>query len=69
MITITRSQFENLKNNHSDYFSKAIKTHTHDGKTCHAGKDYCGFASVITGDAKQGTTLIFEHIHFEIEGR
>ena len=63
---IPRNQFNKLKARHyPDYITHAIDDHTFKGKTCKAG-DWCGFASVLTGDYSKGTTLIFEHIHFEI---
>lgn len=63
---IPRNQFNRLKARHyPDYITHAIDEHTFKGKTCKAG-DWCGFASVLTGDYSKGTTLIFEHIHFEI---
>jgi len=65
MFTIKKDDFDRLRREHPDYISKAIKRHEWNGRICEAG-DYMGFASVIEGDPKKGTTLIFEHIHFEI---
>lgn len=65
MFIISKKYFDALRANHPDYISKAICDHEHDGKICKRG-EWCGFASVLTGDASKGTILIFEHIHFEI---
>ena len=66
MIYIEKKRFAELKKRHPDYISKAIQDHTFNGKTCRAGIDHIAFESVLTGDYSKGTTLIFEHIHFEI---
>lgn len=65
MIVIGRAEFDRLRREHPDYISRAIMRHEHDGKVCEKG-EFCGFESVITGDPKKGTSLIFQHIHFEI---
>ena len=65
MIYIDRKRFAELKKRNPDYICKAIQDHTFDGKTCKRG-EYMAFESVLTGDYSKGTTLIFEHIHFEI---
>ena len=66
MIYIDKKRFAELKKQNPDYISKAIQDHTFNGKTCRSGKDHTAFESVLTGDYSKGTTLIFEHIHFEI---
>jgi hypothetical protein len=66
MIYIKKKRFAELKKKNPDYICKAIQDHTFDGKTCRAGVDHIAFESVLTGDSTKGTTLIFEHIHFEI---
>lgn len=65
MFTISKKDFDALRANHPDYISRAICDHAHGGKICQRG-EWCGFESVLTGDASKGTSLIFEHIHFEI---
>lgn len=65
MITIKKKEFDRLLLKHPDYVGRAIARHEHDGKVCEIG-DYCGFESVITGDTGKGSSLIFQHIHFEI---
>lgn len=65
MFYIKKAEFDRLRKEHPDYISKAGTAHTWNGKTCNAG-DYMGFESTITGDYSKGTTLIFQHIHFEI---
>lgn len=65
MFTIKKSEFDRLRRNHPDYISKAGRRHEWNELVCDAG-DYMGFASIITGDPSKGTTLIFQHIHFEI---
>ena len=65
MIYIDRKRFAELKKQNPDYISRALQDHTHNGKTCKRG-EYMAFESVLTGDYSKGTTLIFEHIHFEI---
>ena len=63
---IPKEQFAQLKKRHfPDYISCAIADHVFNGKVCKVG-EWCGFASVLTGDYSKGTSLIFEHIHFEI---
>lgn len=65
MITITRQDFDRICRNHPDYVSKCLIDHEFNGKTCKRG-EYMAFEAVLTGDYSKGTTLIFEHIHFEI---
>ena len=65
MIYINKKRFAELKKQNPDYINKALQDHTHNGKTCKRG-EYMAFESVLTGDYSKGTTLIFEHIHFEI---
>lgn len=65
MFTIKKSDFDRMRREHPDYISKAGQRHEWNGLVCEAG-DYMGVASIITGDRSKGTTLIFEHIHFEI---
>lgn len=63
---IKKEQFRELKRRHyPDSISTAISDHVFNGKICKYG-EWCGFASVLTGDYSKGTSLIFEHIHFEI---
>lgn len=66
MIYIDKKRFAELKKRNPDYICKAIQDQTFNGKTCRAGIDHIAFESVLTGDYSKGTTLIFEHIHFEI---
>lgn len=65
MFAISKKDFDALRANHPDYISKAICDHEHNGKVCRRG-EWCAFESVLTWDASKGTTLIFEHTHFEI---
>lgn len=65
MLTIPRARFEQLRAAHPDYIGRCLMTHEHDGKVCRRG-EWMAFESVLTGDASKGTTLIFEHIHFEV---
>ena len=65
IIKIPREQFRKLVAEHKDYIGKAHSKHEFNGRVCNIG-DWCGFESAITGDSSKGTTLIFEHIHFEI---
>lgn len=66
MYQIKRADFNRLKEQHPDYIVKCLITHTWEGKTAKAGKDYMAFESVLTGEPSKGTKLCFEHIHFEI---
>lgn len=65
MITISKKDFERLRHNYPDYISRCLITHEFNGKTCKRG-EYMAFEAILTGDYSKGTTLIFEHIHFEI---
>ncbi len=65
MIYIEKAEFQKLVKQHPDYIGKCLQDHTFNGITCKRG-EWCGFESVITGDCTKGTTLIFQHIHFEI---
>lgn len=65
IIRIPRAKFEQLKLDHPDYIARASRKHEFNGKICNVG-DWFGFASILTGNDKNGTELIFEHIHFEI---
>lgn len=65
MIEINRRKFDQLCRKHPDYISRAIMRHEHNGRVCEKG-EFCGYESVITGDPRKGTALIFQHIHFEI---
>lgn len=65
MIAIKKAEFDRLRREHPDYIGHAIATHEHNGKICRRG-EWTAFESVLTGDYSKGTTLIFEHIHFEI---
>lgn len=62
---IPKADFTALKNKHPDYICRSLNEHEFNGKVCKAG-DWMGFASILTGNNKNGTELIFEHIHFEI---
>ena len=66
MIYIKKADFYKKARENPDYITKAIQGHTFNGKTCRAGVDWIAFESVLTGDYSKGTTLIFQHIHFEI---
>lgn len=66
MYQIKRADFDRLKEQHPDYISKCLITHSWNGRTAKAGKDYMGYEGVLTGDPSKGTKLVFEHIHFEI---
>lgn len=65
MLYITKKDFAQIRKQYPDYVSKARQEFKHAGKTCKAG-DWCAFEGCITGDFKNGCTLIFQHIHFEI---
>ena len=65
MIKITRAEFNRLRKLCPDYIGKNITRHEFNGKVCNVG-DWTAFESVLTGNRSSGTTLIFEHIHFEI---
>lgn len=67
MYTIKRKDWNEIKRKHPDYCGKAIMRHEWRGKVCEAGEWTC-FASILPGypNNQTGTTLVFEHIHFEI---
>ena len=65
MIEIKKADFDRLRKRHPDYISRCMITHEHDGKQCRRG-EWMAFEGVLTGDYSKGTTLIFQHIHFEI---
>ena len=65
MITISKRDFDRTRKEHPDYISRCLITHEHNGQTCKRG-EWMAFEGAITGDWSKGTTLIFEHIHFEI---
>ena len=66
IIKIPREKFEELKQKHyPDYISEAISRHEFNGRVCEVG-DWCGFAGILADDYENGTSLLFEHIHFEI---
>lgn len=65
IIRIPRAEFNKLKLEHPDYIARALCKHEFNGKICNVG-DWMGFASILTGNNKNGTELIFEHIHFEL---
>ena len=66
MYTITRAEWNKLKERHyPGYISHPIFDHEWNGKKC-ATKDWCCMAGILPDYPTNGTTLIFEHIHFEI---
>lgn len=65
MLYIPASKFYKLAREHPDYITRCVNDHTHKGHQCKRG-DWMGFESTLTGDVSKGTSLIFEHIHFEI---
>lgn len=65
MYSVTKKEWAELKRNHPDYVGRCLTTHEHEGKVCKRGEGMC-FESVLSGNPAHGTTLIFEHIHFEI---
>jgi hypothetical protein len=65
LIYIPESKFYKLAREHPDYITRCITDHQFKGHTCKRG-DWMGFESTLTGDYSKGTSLIFEHIHFEI---
>ena len=66
IIKIPYERFEELKQKHyPDYIGKAIARHEFQGRVCEAG-DWCGMAGILTDDYENSTSLLFEHIHFEI---
>ena len=68
MFYISKKEFNKKLLENPDYICKCIVKHEHNGRICMPG-DYMGFEGAITGDYSRETVLIFEHIHFEIEGR
>ena len=67
MYYVTKEEWAKILDAHyPDYVSNAIDDHEFEGKKCKAG-EYCCFESILPGAPKDaGTTLVFEHIHFEI---
>ena len=66
MYTITKAEWSKLVARHyPDYIDRAISRHEHDGKVCEAGEWTC-FECLLPGAPNTGTTLVFQHIHFEI---
>ena len=65
MITISKKEFTRLRRENPDYISRCLIDHEFKGRTCQRG-EWMAFESVLTGDPSKGTTLMFEHIHFEI---
>lgn len=66
IIKIPRRKFEELKRRcYPDFIDKALERHEHNGRVCEAG-EWCGFAGILADDYEHGTSLLFEHIHFEI---
>lgn len=65
MYYIPRAEFTRKAKAHPDYIGHALTRHEFGGKVCECG-EFCGFASVLLDRPELGTTLIFEHIHFEI---
>ena len=66
MYYISKADWDRLGEQHSpDYIDRAISRHEHDGKICEAGEWTC-FECLLPGAPNSGTTLVFQHIHFEI---
>ena len=65
MIYIKKADFYKKARENPDYIGKCIESHTFNGITCKRG-EWCAYESVLTEDYSKGTTLIFQHIHFEI---
>lgn len=68
MYKISRKEWNNLVKKYAGYgfISKSIQREEHKGKVCNIG-DWMCFEGCIPGAPKNaGTSLVFEHIHFEI---
>ena len=65
MYYITKEEWKKIEEEHPHYTCKANKRYEHDGKVCEKGENCC-FEYLMPGAPNTGTTLIFEHIHFEI---
>lgn len=64
MYYVTREEWKKIVK--SGWAHKSLMDHTHEGKTCKAGKDWMCFESCLPGAPQNGCVLVFEHIHFEI---
>lgn len=64
MLTITRAEFNKAKEH--GHAAKNIIDYTHNGKTYPAGTIYTILGGCIKGHEQLGTTLLFQHVHFEI---
>ena len=64
MIHVTKDEWNRLEK--LGVTSTALFRHEHDGKVCEAGEKTVRKGR-LTRNSKDYSTLIFEHIHFEIE--
>lgn len=65
MIIISKQRFKEIQRGQYP-LEKTITDHQFNGVIYPAESIFCGFEGAITGTYKS-STIIFEHIHFEIE--
>ena len=65
MYQINKKEWDRLKREHPDYVCRNFYQHEHNGKISKKG-DWSCFEYLLSRNPEHGTSLIFEHIHFEI---
>lgn len=65
MLEIKKKDFDSLRRKYPDSISKSFLREEWKGRVCEKG-DWMAIEGALTGDWSRGSTLIFEHIHFEI---